>query len=144
MAAEGDGEMIVGDVKAEIAAAVGEILGMRSFPYPQAKIHPPTFMTVQPEEILPHVTYARGVSTIRMPALLCVAKIQDRSSAKQLDSYLGMAGPLSVVRKIEDHVYVSCDSVIVASIAPDKVVTVGGIDHLGAEFTLDISGSGAT
>lgn len=136
--------MNLDNVMTQVAQAAGTITGVRAFAYPPDKVHPPAFMTTLPSEINPHATYARGMSTIRMTCLFLVDRVQDRSSVKKLVSYLGMSGPLSLVRALEGFAYTACDSVVVSDIAADKVITIGQMDHLGAEFTLDIAGSGTT
>lgn len=131
-------------VMTELAEAAATIEGMRAFAYPPDKVHPPAFLTTLPEQIDPHATYAKGMSTMRIPCLLVVNRVQDRSSVKKLVSFLSMAGDLSVVRALEDFTYTSCDVVMVSNIAADKVISIGDIDHLGAEFTVDVGGSGGT
>lgn len=131
-------------VMTQVAAAAATISGVRSFAYPPDKLHPPAFLTTLPETITPHATYARGMSTLRMPCLLLVGRVQDRSSVKKLVSYLNMSGSLSLVLALESYAYTACDTVVVADIAADKVITIGQVDYLGAEFTVDIAGSGVT
>lgn len=130
------------DVMDELAAAANTIEGVRGFSEPQQKLNPPTFMPTLPTSIIPRATYAKGVSTMRLPCIFAVALLSSRSSVKKLVSFLNLAGPLSLVRALEDFPYTACDIVRVAEIAADKVITVNRVDYLGAEFILDIGGSG--
>lgn len=71
-----------------------------------------------------------------------VSRVDLRSARDQLAQYLDGSGSYSVKAVLEGGTYTKCDSVHVAS-ATVQTLSVAGVDYLGAEFQVEIFGTGA-
>jgi hypothetical protein len=136
--------MNVEAVMAEIGSKLGAIEGLRVFPYNVGKVPPPGAVVGLPEDIAFDQTYGRGSDAITLPVWVLVAKSSDRAANHELAAYLSGSGARSVkaaVDSTDTNAYTSCDTVTVTT-AVTGAYTSGGVDMLGAEFTVDIRGRG--
>lgn len=138
--------MNVEAVMQEIGAKLGAIMGLRVFPYNVGKVPPPGAIVGLPDDIAFDRTYGRGVDAMTIPVWVMVSKASDRAANHELTAYLSGSGAKSVKAAIDSRPggnhYLSCDTVIVTT-AETGAYTSGGVDLLGAEFTVQITGSGA-
>lgn len=133
--------MIVEAVSAEVASVLGTIPQLNTFPYWAKKVPVPGVTVGLPELIEYDQTYGRGLDKMRLPILVMVGMVSDRSSAKQLGAYMDGEGPRSFKAVLNGHTWESCDDVMVAACEPDTYSS-GGVILLGAEFTVDVFGQG--
>ncbi|MCE7008732.1 hypothetical protein LWC34_38865 [Kibdelosporangium philippinense] len=113
----------------------------RSFAYPPDKISPPTFLLDLPEAVDYDGTYGRGMDSLRLTALVLVGRAENRASVRNLLPYVDGSGRQSVKALLESGMYSAMDTVHVSQ-AELAVYKFAAIDYLGAEFTINITGSG--
>lgn len=130
------------DVMAEVAARLDTIDGLRVSDTPVDAVNPPHAIVALPE-ITFDLTYGRGADRYRMPVVLAVGKVSDRTAARRLAAYAAGAGTKSVKAVLEDDTtpYVAFDALRVESVDFD-IIAWGAVDYLTAAFVLDIIGSG--
>jgi len=132
-------------VREEIGVKLGAIAGLRVFHYSVDKIPPPGAIVGLPELIDFDESYDRGSDKFTLPLWVMVARADARAAEAELSAYLNGSGAKSVKAAVDDtnvNTYTSCDTVTVTTGVPGSY-TSGGVDMLGVEFTLDITGSGA-
>jgi hypothetical protein len=95
-----------------------------------------------PEDYTFDATYGRGMDRMTLPVVVMVGKVSDRTSRDRLTAYLDGSGATSIKAVIEAGTYTAFDVVRVMDATFD-VVSMAGVDHLAATFSLDIAGSGA-
>lgn len=137
--------MNVQAVMEEIGSKLEAIVGLRVFPYNVGKLPPPGAIVGLPDEIAFDKTYGRGVDKMTFPLWVMVARASDRAANHELTAYLSGSGPKSVKQAVNSsptNTYTSCHTVI-ATRAETGAYTSGGVDLLGAEFQLDVTGNGA-
>lgn len=135
----------LGDVMDELAVKlrVAPSLAGRTFEYPPAKIQAPAAIVSYPDDYTFDATYGRGMDRMTGEVIVAVGNPYQRQSRDLLTKYADGAGAESVKALLDggQGAYTSCDSVRVASIVFD-VVVIGGVEYLGAIFSLDIAGKG--
>lgn len=123
-----------------IAARLRTLPGLRVVAYVPDQIAPPTAIVQLPRSIDFDLTYGRGADSYRIPVLLLVAKVSDRASSSNLAAYLAADGATSVKAAVEADSTLGgiVDDCHVAQATGIGSYTFGGIDYLGAEFTLEV------
>lgn len=137
--------MNVKAVMDEIAGKLNTITGLRAFGYPVAKLPLPGAVVGLPEDIAFDQTYGRGSDAMTFPIWVMVPRADDRAAVVQLLPYLDGSGAKSVKAKVDStatNTYTSCDTVTVTMAEPGSY-TYNGVDTLGAEFTVTVTGSGS-
>jgi uncharacterized protein with PIN domain len=137
--------MNIADVMDEIGAQLSTIDGLRVFPYNADKVVAPAAVVALPDEIDYDQTFGRGSDLLKLDVYVMVARIDQRTGRDALAAYLDGSGASSVKAALDNSdtvAYTACDVVRVAS-ASVEPITSGGIDYLGAVFTLEITGQGA-
>lgn len=136
------------DVKAvrdEIGQKLGAIAGLRVYAYVPDKVPPPGAVVGMPDGIEFDQTYGRGSDEMTIPLWVVVARIDARAGDVALVPYLNGSGAKSIKAAVDStttNTYTSCDTVTVTTAAVGGY-TWGGVEMLGAEFTVRVSGSGA-
>jgi hypothetical protein len=126
-----------------VADRLTTISGLRCFAYPEAQLSPPGAVVLYPESIRFDEAYQRGMDRMRLPVLVVVGKVSDRSARDQLAAYCDGSGAASVKQVLESGTYTAFDVVTVVDVEFD-VATLAGTDYLAANFTLDIAGKGTS
>lgn len=134
--------MDVNAVVAELAEALQGIVGLRVFGYVPGTVNPPAVIIPPPPSVTFDDTFGRGADTLTFEMYVIAAPDPDRSGTAVLNGFLSGSGDTSIKAAIEGATYSEFDSVRVVS-AEAGPMTIGGIDYLGAMFTLDIIGSGS-
>ena len=137
--------MNVKAVMDEIAGKLDTITGLRAFGYPVAKLPFPGAVVGLPDDIAFDQTYGRGSDAITLPVWVMVPLADVRAAVVQLLPYLDGSGAKSVKAKVDSttsNTYSSCDTVTVTMAVPGPY-TYNGVDTLGAEFTVTVTGSGS-
>lgn len=136
------------DVKAvaeELAGKLATISGLRAFGYPVAQLPFPGAIVGLPDEITFDQTYGRGSDAMTFPVWVMVGRADERAGALELMAYLDGSGVKSVkaaLDKTNTNTYTSCDDVTVTQAVPGTY-TYNGVDAFGAEFTVEVLGSGS-
>lgn len=138
--------MDVKAVMAEIGTKLATISGLRVFPFTVDSVPPPGAVVGLPDDITFDETYGRGSDALTLPVWVLVAAIDDRASHAELAAYLAGSGSKSVKAAVDSkrltNQYASCGTVTVTT-ATTGAFTSGGVDLLGAEFTVTVTGSGS-
>ena len=135
--------MLLSAVMDELGAALDTIAGLRVFPYNADTVMPPAAIVGWPDPLDYDKTYGRGGDQVTMPLIVIVGRLNQRTTRDRLAKSLDGAGAASVKATLESdaRVYTAFDSLRVTTARVDSY-TIGGIDYLGAEFTVDIIGKG--
>lgn len=134
--------MNLADVMQAVSDRLDTIDGLRCFAYPPGTVSPPAAVVSYPDTYTYDETYGRGMDRLKLPVVVVVGKVSDRSARNQLGAYVDGSGAASVKAVLESGTYTAFDSVRVESVEFD-VVTIAGTDYMAGLFTLDIAGSGA-
>lgn len=131
--------MNIASVMNAIGTACSSISGLRVFPYWADKITPPAAVVSWPTPLEYDTTYQRGGDRADFPLTVLVGKVNARASRDTLAKYLNGKGVDSIKQAIDSHVTAEWDSARVTQ-AEVAVISIGGVEYLGAEFTIDIHG----
>lgn len=137
--------MNIANVMAELATNLGAVSGLRVYPYNVDSVSAPSAIIGLPEEVTYDETFRRGADSAKLEVYVFVARIDQRTGSKALAAYLDGSGSKSVKAALDssDTVhYATCDVVRVAKATVEPLQS-GGIEYLGAVFTLEITGQGA-
>lgn len=134
--------MNLADVMQQLADRADTIPGLRCFAYPPNKITPPAFEVDLPERVNFDGTYGRGLDFIRLTANVLVSRANDRASVVEIVPYIAGSGPKSIKEVLESGEYTAMDVVHIPE-CEFAIFPVAGNTYLGAQFTIDITGSGA-
>jgi hypothetical protein len=128
----------------EIGQKLATIPQLRVYPYNVDKIPPPGAIVGLPESVDFDATYGRGSDSLILPVWVMVARANAQAAGAQLAAYLDGSGDRSVKAAVDStnsNTYSSCDEVTVTKAVPGAY-TSGGVDMLGAEFTVTVAGQG--
>ena len=127
----------------DLGTALGQVQGLRVFPFSADKVHPPAAVVLWPERIDYDATMTRGADRITMPVAVLVGRVDQRSARDALAKYMDGSGPDSVKTAVESFTgQSSWSSVRVKTATPDSFES-GGTTYIGALFAIDIIGTGA-
>lgn len=125
----------------QISDQLGTILSGRSTPFAPDNINPPAGYVFGPETSYTQ-SYANGLTRVKTSVTVAVARVPLDVAWGLLADYMSDTGDLSVKQCLESGVYTAFDVLIVTrSVVGD--VTIGGVPYKGAQFDLDIAGSGS-
>lgn len=128
-------------VAQQLADRLGTILHGRSTPYAPDSGSAPFGYVFGPETSYTQ-SYANGLTRAKLSVTVAVARQPLDVAWRALSGYISDTGAKSVKACLESGTYTALDTIIVArSIVGD--VTIGGTTYKGAQFDLDITGSGA-
>lgn len=131
------------DVMVEISTRLGQVEGLRAFPFRPNRITPPAAFPDLPDGIDYDRAYDRGMDQFTIPVNVLVGKVSDRASHEQILDYVGK-GPRSFKSCLDSKGpgdYASCDDVHVRRVQ-FAVFEIAGSDYLAASFDVDVTGSG--
>lgn len=114
----------------------------RVHPYWADRITPPAAIVELPEEITYDQTAGRGADRMDVQALVCVARLDARTSRSALAPYAAGSGARSVKATVESHPATAWDSIRVQR-CEFGMVSVGDVNYLAARFYFDVFGEGA-
>lgn len=135
--------MNIETVAQQLADRLATIPGLagKSTPFAPDMIQPPAGYVFGPEST-PHQSYANGLTRVKVSVTVAVARAPLSVSWKALAGYVSDTGATSVKACLEGGTYTAFDTIVVTrSIVGD--VTIGDVSYRGAQFDLDITGSGA-
>lgn len=128
-------------VSEELAARLGTILNGRTTPMVPDTIQPPAGYVLSPESE-PHQSYQNGLTRLTLSVTVAVAKVPLDVAWKALAGYMSDTGDTSVKACLESGVYTAFDTIAVKRVTTGDL-SIGGAPYKGAQFELDITGSGA-
>jgi hypothetical protein len=135
--------MNLADVMDEVGTRLDTITGLRVHAFPPDRLSPPAGWVGYPEGYEFDKTYGRGMDRINnLPAVVAVAKVNDRGARDLVGQYVNGSGAKSVKAVLESGTYTAFHTIRVASVNFD-VLTVAGDDYLAALFMIDIAGQGS-
>lgn len=137
--------MNIQDIMDEIGQKLAAIPKLRVYQYNVDKLPPPGAIVGLPETIDFDATYGRGSDSLTIPVWVMVARASAQAAGAQLAAYLDGTGARSVKAAVDSsstNTYSSCDTVTVQRAVPDGYIS-GGVELLGAEFTVHVAGSGS-
>lgn len=120
-----------------LAAALGGITGLRVQGYPASAAAVPAATVGLPTTLEYDSTMGRGLDHVVVPITLLVGNVVDRSARAALSAYLAGTGSSSVKAAIDGKLGGVVGSARVMG-ARIEVVTLGGVEYLGATFDVDI------
>lgn len=135
--------MDLADVMDQVAAQAGAIEGLRVFAYPPDSVTPPALVVSYPTEVSFDETYGRGMDRMSLELWVVIDRPTDRSARDRLSKYCAGSGAHSVKHVLESGAYSAFDTLRVEGI-DFQAVSIGGIEYMGALFTLDIAGPGSS
>ena len=128
-------------VAQEVSDRLGTILSGRSTPCAPDTGSAP-FGYVFGIESTPHQSYGNGLTRLKLSVTVAVARSPLDVAFKALAGYMSDTGDTSVKACLETGTYTAFDTIIVTRSTVGDV-TIGGTTYKGAQFDLDITGSGA-
>jgi len=132
----------IADLMDELGEKLGDIEGLRVFPYSADSFTPPAACVGWPDPLTYDGAMARGMDSLTLPVWVVVGKFDARTARDALAAYLDGSGDRSVKAALESGPYLACDSVRVATATVDVVVS-GAVEYLGAVLQVEITGQGA-
>jgi hypothetical protein len=127
----------------EVAVRLDTIAGLRVWAWPPGSVTPPAAVVSYPETYTFDETYGRGMDRITLPVVVVVGVPTERQTRDLLGQYCDGSGAASLKAVLESGTYTAFDTIRVVDIDFDTV-TIGGVEHVAALFTLDIAGSGSS
>jgi hypothetical protein len=128
-------------VAQELADRLGTILNGRSMPFAPDTLLPPAGYVFGPETTY-HQSYQNGLTRARLSVTVAVARTPLDVAWKALSGYISDTGDTSVKLCLETGTYTAFDTIVVVRSTVGDV-TIGGTTYKGAQFDLDLTGSGA-
>ncbi len=136
------GEVNLATVMDEVAALLEQVTGLRVYPYPPPSINAPAGYVSYPRSIDYDQTYGRGTDQYTdLPIVLLAGKATDRSARDTVAGWCAGSGPDSIKQLLEEHKWVGCDDLTIATCEFD-VELLAGIPYLQAMFKATIEGPG--
>lgn len=136
--------MNLADVMDDLAIALGRVQGLRVLAYTEQDVQPPAAMVFWPDQVGYDATMGRGADTMVVPVGVMIGELSSRSARDELAAYLDGSGARSIKAAVEGYDGAESYSYArVVSAAPGVYQTSGGVDYLGATFTINIVGKGA-
>lgn len=120
-----------------LGTALGTISGLRVQDYPASVAAVPAAIVGLPSVLEFDATKGRGVDHVVVPVTLLVGMVSERAARDALSLYLAGSGVKSVKAAIDGTLggVVQTARVMGATV---EVLTLAGVDYLGATFEVDI------
>ncbi len=129
----------------EIAGKMAAIPGVVAYAWDKSKITTtPAVLVGLPDRTQYRTQYSRRGQKLTVTLIVLVGKANDRSAQNNLLPFMENSGPLSVFGAVDSEftTYTTCDDVTVVECEPDVYINAG-THYLGAEFTIDVTATGA-
>lgn len=130
-------------VMQEIALACSTGTGLtRFYSYPPATLVAPAGYVSYPSRILYHQTYQRGTADFEdLPVVLVVGRPYEQRARDLVAEWSAADGPTSIVSRLEEWDWTSCDDVTVTS-AEFDIERIAGVEYLAVMFKVTAVGPG--
>lgn len=116
------------------------VTGLRVYDYAADAASPPAAIVALPDMVEYDVVAGRGADRVVIPVTVLVGRVSDRAARDQLAQYVSGAGATSVKTAIEgsDPTMGGVAHTVRVMTARVDIVTIGGIDYLGASFEVEV------
>lgn len=131
--------MNLASVMAALATELDKIDGLRVYGWPADQVAAPAAVVGYPSTYSFDQTFGRGSDRMTIPVFVLVGRVDDRTARDVLGAYVDGSGAKSVKAKVEAGSYSAMDSVRVVDVE-FLAVSVGGVEYLAAEFSVDVFG----
>ena len=126
-------------VRADLATLLGGISGLEVDDKPRDRIEVPCVQVGLPETVSYEVTFGKAKAAYTIPIRLYASRYDPEEGTASLDSYILPTGSLSIKYAVEAAGATSGWDFCNVSEAHDfGAYTIGDIDYLGCEFTVEI------
>lgn len=120
-----------------LGARLATIAGLRVFDYPPDNASPPAAIVGLPTALEYDATKGRGVDRCVVPVMVVVGRVAERAARDAVSLYLAGAGASSVKAAVDGPLGGSAHTARVME-ARVEVVTLGGVEYLGATFDVEV------
>lgn len=133
--------MNVADVMTELADQLDTIDGLRVFDHVPKSVTPPAAVVAFPDVYTYDRTMGRGSDAMTIPVYVLIGNVHDRSARTLLGAYMDGTGDASIKAVLKAGTYTAFSTHRVRDVTVD-VYQMAGVDLLGAQFNVDITGPG--
>jgi hypothetical protein len=133
------------EILEEISDKLARLPGVVAYAWDKSKITTtPAALVGLPDRTRYRTSYSRTGKRLTITAIVLVGKADDRAAQNNLLPFMENSGPMSVFTTLDSEFtdYVTCDDVTVVECEPDVFINAG-VHYLGAEFTIDVTATGA-
>jgi hypothetical protein len=129
----------IADVRQTIADACQSLAGIRAQPYVTDSVATPQ-ATVSLNEVNYDLVFARGADIWNYTVTVYAQRSSERSAQILLDELREPVGPTSLKTVLEEDVALAAlvDYVVLRRASPVQSTTVGAIEYLLVEFTVEV------
>lgn len=120
-----------------VGTALGTISGLRVYDFATDSASPPAAVVGMPTEVDYDFTKGRGSDRVVIPVTVLVGKVSDRTARDALSQYIAGSGAKSIKAALDGNLSGAAQTTRVLT-ARVEVVTLGGVDYLGATFDLAV------
>lgn len=126
----------------EVAQALQQITGLRTFAYPPDSLTPPAGYVSYPQSIQFDEAYQRGEDQfVDLAIVLVASRVTDRAARDTVAAWAAGSGETSVKSALEEWGWTACGDLTVTSCEFD-VETIAGTQYLTAMFKATVVGPG--
>lgn len=129
----------------EIQGKVSAVDGVVAYAWDVPKITTtPAVLVGLPGRTQYRTSYSRNGKKLTVSMVVLVGKANARAAHKNLLEFMENSGERSVFKLVDSEFtnYTTCDDVTVVDSEPDIWINAG-VQYLGAEFTIDVTATGA-
>lgn len=131
----------LGAVMDAIGTRLVGVTGLRVYDYAPDVANPPAAVVALPDEVEYDLTGGRAADRALIPVTVLVGRVSDRAARDQLAAYVSGTGAQSIKTAIEGGTDSNLGGVahtVRVGSARIEMVTVGGIEYLGASFDVEV------
>ena len=131
---------LVSDLRTGLANRLATITGLRSHDQVPDSLTPPSGVVGPPSKVEYDKTFGRGADKYVFPVRVLAQKTDGRAAQTALDAYLSSSGATSVKAAIEGDCTLGgkAHDLRVVSCQSYGSYQVGGVDYIGAEWTVEV------
>lgn len=129
----------------EITGKMSALAGVVAYAWDKGKITTtPAVLVGLPDRTQYRTAYSRRGKKLTVTLVVLVGKANERAAQKNLLPFIENSGERSVFKVLDSEftTYTTCDDVTVVECEPDIWINAG-THYLGAEFTIDVTATGA-
>lgn len=129
----------ISDIRTGLATTIGSIKGLRTAAVIPEDPKPPIAVVLAPT-ISYDTAFGRGMDSYSFTVMVIVGRVSDRTAQATLDAYCNPVGAFSVKAAIHSDPTLdgSCQNARVTEMTNYGSVTIGDVEYLSAEFTVQV------
>lgn len=126
-------------IREGIAKQLGTIRGLRTSAYIPEDPKPPVAVVLSPT-ITYDQAFGRGLDSYSFTVMVIVGRVSDRTAQASIDAYCAPTGSLSVKAAVVSDPTLggACQNARVTEMNNYGSVTIGDVEYLSAEFTVQV------